>query len=140
MNVLDQITVKQVPTTFFYSPQEIVMSDREIGILPGLISELVDMSITVVRPIERVGRVLTFDVTPYRKQDPPLIFCRFVDLREYYSIWASVLIRGYEYSREDTLSLYSKMMKNLNIAKLETDEAAFMIIEMLKFKNEYVRR
>jgi len=42
MNVLDQLTIKQTPFMFAYAPQEIVMSDREISVLPALVSELVN--------------------------------------------------------------------------------------------------
>jgi len=140
MNILEQLVIKQTPFTFAYAPQEIVMSGREISVLPALVSELVDMSIDKVKPLERVGRVMIFDVMPHQRQDPPFIFCRDVDLREYYFLWKQVVERNYSFSGSHLLSLYDEMIKSLNIAKLQTDEAAFMFIELLKFKNEYVRR
>jgi hypothetical protein len=140
MNVLDQLTIKQTPFTFAYAPQEIVMSEREISVLPALVSELVDMSIDKVKPLEKVGRVMIFDVMPHKRKDPPLIFCRDVDLKEYYFLWGQVVDGSYDISRSRLLYLYDEMIKSLNIAKLQTDEAAFMFIELLKFKNEYVRR
>lgn len=140
MNVLDQLVIKQNPFAFAYAPQQIVMSERETSVLPALVSELVDMSIDKVKPLERVGGVMVFDVMPHQRKDPPLIFCRDVDLKEYYFLWARVVERNYDFSGRHLLSLYDEMIKSMNIAKLQTDEAAFMFIELLKFKNEYVRR
>ena len=139
MNVLDQLTIKKTPFIFEYEPQQIVMSCREIGVLPALISELVGMSIDKVEPIEKVGRVMMFDVTPYKKIDPPLIYCRDVDLKEYYFIWSMVANKS-TISRNKLLWLYEEMIATLNVNKLQVEEAAFLLIELLKFKNEYVRR
>ena len=138
MNVLNQIAVKQTPYLFNYEPQPLTMSAREIGALPAMISELVNLSIDIVKPFEHVGRVLIFDVLPHKRQDPPLIFCSVLDLSEYYYLWAQVIRKNL--SGDRLLSLYDEMIKALRIDKLQTDEAAFMIIELLKFKNEYVRR
>lgn len=139
-NILQQVAVKQNPFVFAYTPQPIIMSPHEISVLPTLISELVDMSIDKVNPLERVGRVMIFDVTPYHTQDPPLIFCIDVDLKEYYLLWKRVVERNYSFSDSPLLSRYDGMIKSLNIAKLQTDEASFILIELLKFKNKYVRR
>ena len=100
------------------------------------------MSITKVIPVERVGRVKVFDVTPYRKVDPPLVVCASVDLGDYYYLWSKAVSLSHSYDDygEGILSLYTKMMKALNISNLCADEASFLIVELLKFKNEYVRR
>lgn len=115
------------------------MSAREIGALPAVISELVNLSIDTVKPFQHVGRVLIFDVLPHKRQDPPLIFCSALDLSEYYFLWAQVIARHWP-ADDRLLSLYDEMIKALKIDTLQTDEAAYMIIELLKFKNEYVRR
>ena len=138
MDVLQQITIKQTPYIFTYDPQPLRMTAREIGALPALISELVNMSIEKVTPIECVGRVLVFEVLPYKQIDPPLIFCKALDLREYYFIWAQAIKKGFSGVR--LLALYDDMIRALRIDKLRTDEAAFTMIEILKFKNEYLRR
>jgi len=139
MNVLDLITIKKAPYLFSYDPQPLVMSAREINTLPALISELVNLSISKVKPIEHVGRVMIFDVLPYKQIDPPLIYCNALNLSEYYFLWAQVIKRNW-LSGEKLLSLYDEMIKALRIDGLQTDEAAFMMIELLKFKNEFVRR
>jgi len=98
------------------------------------------MSIDKVKPLERVGKVMVFDVTPHQRKDPPFIFCREINLKEYYFLWAQVVKRNCNFSGMRLLSLYDEMIKSMNVEKLQTDEAAFMFIELLKFKNEYVRR
>ncbi len=85
-----------------------------------------------------MGRVLVFEVLPYKQIDPPLIFCKALDLREYYFIWAQAIKRGFSGVR--LLALYDDMIRALRIDKLRTDEAAFTMIEILNFKNEYLRR
>lgn len=45
----------------------------------------------------------------------------------------------YEYT-PNLVSEYTDMMKSLDISKLNHEEAAFLFVELLKFKNEYVRR
>ena len=140
MNVLDQITLKQSPWLFSYQPQEIVMQEREIRTLPALISELVGMSIVEVNPIEKVGRVMVFEVTPYKTIDPPLIYCNSVNLEDYYFLWGQTVNRNSTFYGSKLLVAYELMMKSMNLSKLQTDEASFLIMEMLKFKNEYVRR
>lgn len=126
MNILDQLTIKQNPFGFTYTPEDIIMSDREISILPALVSELVDMSISSVKPLEGVGRVMIFDVQPHQRKDPPLIVCRDVNLKEYYFLWTQVVDRNRQYL-ENLLSLYDKMIHALNISKLQNDEAAYML-------------
>jgi len=142
MNVLDQIRVKQNPFEWLCEPQPIVMQKREIEVLPVLVSELVGMPIDSVAPTVGVGSVLVFNVSPYKKPDPPLIFCKCVDLGEYYRIWRAVVEKRYVYYEytPNLVSEYTDMMKSLNISKLNHEEAAFLFVELLKFKNEYVRR
>lgn len=142
MNILEQIEVKQNPFGWLCEPQPITMSKREIDVLPALISELVGMSIKSVSPTVGIGRVLVFDVFPREKQDPPLVFCRCVNLVEYYYLWRVIAEKSYLYAYDnlDLVSKYAIMMSSLNISELIREEAAFLLIELLKFKNEYVRR
>jgi len=142
MNVLEQIRVKQNPFEWLCEPLPITMNLREISILPALVSELVDMPIQKVVPVEGVGRVMVFEVSPYERQDPPLVFCKCVDLSEYYRLWRMVVEKQYIYyeRKPDIVSEYALAMRSLNISNLTLEEAAFLFIELLKFKNEYVRR
>lgn len=55
--------------------------------MPSLISKLVDISIETCLPHIRVGRVSIFLVEPYKRKDPPLIFCKDIDLNFYYLVW-----------------------------------------------------
>jgi len=142
MNVKECIEVKRNPALFYYAVEELVLGRQEIAALPALVSELVDMSILAVRPSARVGRVLLFNVEPYKHADPPLIYCRAIDLRAYYDFW-NLLVSNI---RDDcgrpiaSISKFDDVMSRLNISALREDEGAFLLIEMLKFKNEYVRR
>lgn len=139
MNVLDQLTIKRTPFKFAYVIEEIDMKPQEISILPALVSELVNMSISTVKPLMKVGRVMVFDVAPHKLQDPPCIFCKAVDLKEYYFIWREVVNRDWSFTQNRIMCLYDEMINALNISKLDIDEAAFLLVELLKFKNEYVR-
>ena len=142
MNVLDQIRVKQNPFEWLCEPQPVCMQRREIEVLPALVSELVGAPIDSVTPTVGVGRVLIFSVSPHERKDPPLVFCRCVDLSEYYRLWKAVVEKRYTYYEytPDLVSEYTGMMKSLNISELNHEEAAFLFVELLKFKNEYVRR
>lgn len=141
MNIFAQIQVKREPLLFFNHPVPLVMASHEITYLPALMSELVDMSIEKVAPVEHVGRVLIFDVTPLKVFDPRLIFCRGLKLGWYYHIWKRIvsnILWGDE--RRSMLKWYGEETNSLLIDSLNVDEAAFLLMELLRFKNEYIRR
>jgi len=139
MNILSQISVKRNPFTYFYEEQAIVMQGHQLRAMPALISELTDMAIANADPLYCVGRVMVFNVTPYRKIDPPLIVCAHVNLKEYYFLWRHVIFKDFNFSTSRLIAMYDEMIKLLDICRLRENEASFMFIEMLKFKNEYVR-
>ena len=139
MNVLDQIKVKYNPQWVVFEPQAMTVSKGELEYLPTLVSELVDMSIATATPVEHVGKVVVIDVTPHKRQDPRLIYCPVVDLSEYYGFWKSNFVQSYENSR-NKLQDYDTMIKGLNLSKLSLEEAAYLVMELLRFKNEHLRR
>lgn len=139
MNVLEQIKVKSNPTWVVFHPQAITVSGRELDYLPTLISELVDMSIVQANPIEHVGRVSVVDVTPHKRQDPRLVVCSSVDLSDYYLFWRGEALHAFSDYR-NKLQDYDDMIKALNLSQLTLEEAAYLVIELLRFKNEHLRR
>jgi len=141
MNVLDCIKVKKDFYCFCFEPEELSLSTIEIASLPSLVSELINWSVVSVSPKNRVGKVLVFDVIPYKSIDPPLIFCKGIDLSRYYLIWNIVIIdKGRSWDRKLVLQEFDEMLRELNISSLTREESSFLIFNLLNFKNEYIRR
>lgn len=139
MNVLEQIKVKRNPAWVVFEPQPITVSRGELDYLPTLVSELVDMAIVQANPIEHVGRVSVIDVTPHKRQDPRLVVCSLVDLTDYYFFWRGEALHAFS-DYHNKLQHYDDMIKALNLSKLTLEEAAYLVIELLRFKNEHLRR
>ena len=137
MDVLTQLKIRQTPQEWFCVPEPLMMIPSDADTLPALVSELVNMSIESVAPKTKVGRVLLFDVTPYRRFDPPLLYCQVVNMSEYYYMWNTVIHRNID---SNTLYKYDEMVKSLNISNLNEYEASFLFMNLLDFKNRYVRR
>ena len=136
MNVLQLITQKVTPWKFEFLREDIQLYELDSEDLTTAISEIVHMPIDHCTLNSRVKRVILFDVTPYKVIDPPLVYCSAVNLKEYYFLWEAI-VSG---RATNKLYKYEEMMNALDIGNLDKDEAAFMLMNMLKFKNKYVRR
>lgn len=142
MNILDQLQVKQNPALFPFEVAPLEMSPYEVEYLPAIVSELLNISILRVDPLVCVGCVGILNVTPYKKMDPRFIFCRTVDLKWYQYLWARVVTEGVMSSEEvrGLVKYFDDEFTKTNLGKLEKGEGAFLLLELLRFKNEFLRR
>jgi hypothetical protein len=143
MNILDQIQVKQNPASFDFERLPLVMSAVELEYLPALMAEKVKIPIDIVHPLIHVGRVMVFDVTPHKVRDPRFIFCAGVDLEWYYHLWGRVVVGTHYFDWREERSIitgFEEAMRAMNISRLAESEAAFLMLELLRFKNDVLRR
>ena len=129
-----------------FQVEELRITKQEQTYLPAIFCEIAGMSVSEVRPIEKVGRVMKFSVTPYKSPDPDILYCPVGRFKEYYSTWRNILAYKNNWSgyfNVDKVKLWGDMMQNVvarNLQYLTEQEMAYFIIEGLKFKNEVVMR
>jgi len=140
MDILQQIAIKRTTPILTVSPEPFHLSAIELEYLPSVLSEYVNMPIDKATPVVRVGKVYVFDVIPYLNKDPRLVVCGSVDLSGYYFFWRSFHNSWPPGSESRRLMEWDEMVQKLNLSTLDEGEANFLLLEMLRFKNEHIRR
>jgi hypothetical protein len=125
-------------------PEKLQLTEYEKNSFPAIFGNLTGISMATCKPMYKMGRVLSFDITPRRKLDPVIIFSPIGNLKPYYSVWAEIIEDGMGSWKQKKIKKYDDSITAfLNSLKcfrdeerLSTHEVAFAIIEMLKFKND----
>jgi len=128
--------------------QELSLTEYQEVSLRAIVCNLVGVGITKIESAYKVGRVMSMNVTPFRKKDPTLLVCKDMNLSKYYEIWSSAVgemrnWNGWDYDHyvfrksefAEAIRLAVRSARNLT-----KDETVFAIIEMLKFQNEMMCR
>lgn len=119
-----------------FTPERFELNVYEKDVAPALIGKLLGVGIETAKPRWKLGRVVSFDVVPYRRRDPVVVVCPEMDLVDYYSAWNSLMNAGWV-SVEKILIYDAAISKAIRSARdLSRDEIHFAICEMLHFRNQ----
>lgn len=124
-------------------PQRItVASEIQRQMFQCYFSEALNIGIDRAIPEWQVGRVWLVDVTPSRRQDPPLPFCPGVNLERFYTTISAYLSRwdgsGFMQSTTDQWLLQIEwaardVVRSAN--GLTRDELGFLLLQLYRWKN-----
>jgi hypothetical protein len=128
------------------NPEVLQLSQYEQKAYPAILGNVLGMSVEKVRPMYRMGRVMSFDITPRDTSDPILVFSPIGNLSMYYRVWKDVMLNGFSWfrmrSRNDIIGRYDNsiftFVSSCQGTNIEIPELVFAVIEMLKFKNDVI--
>lgn len=120
-------------------PERLILTPYEDGAFPAVIGNLLNLSISSVTPLFRVGRVYSFDVLPRNSTDPIFVYSPIGDLKDYYRMWKKIMIEGVD-RKGKAIKEYDMAISAFAKSSfgLTPNEIMFAMIEMLKFKNDVV--
>lgn len=125
-----------------FAPEKFQLTGYEADVMPGMIARLLDgIGIEKARPRYRLGRVASFDVTPFARADPVVVVCAAMDLSDYYRMWTR-LMRVDRFDIGELIPGYDAAMRGAirSARELHMEEIHFAICEMLHFRNVMVGR
>ena len=128
-------------TQITFQPERFQLSPYEQDVMPGVIGKFLNFGIEKARPRWMVGRVRSFDVSPYQRADPVVVVCPLLNLADYYSQWARVF-RCDVWHVTDTIPAYDAAVEKAirSARELTVDEIYFTLSEMLHFRNQMIGR
>lgn len=117
-------------------PNKFDLTEYEKSVMPGLVCHFTNLKIRSVTPRYQLGRVFSFDVTPWQSPDPTFLFCAHMDMSMYHEVWARIMRE--QSSFWEFMDDYHRAMRvAIRSARgLTRDEVMFAVMEMLRFKNE----
>ncbi len=123
-------------------PEKFRLSSYEWDVMPGVIGSLVNIPIQNVGTRWKLGRVASFEVTPYSKADPILVVSPQMDLRAYYAIWASIVSkRMMSHEAAEYVKSYDlAVARAIKSARLTDEEVNFAISEFMGFRNQLMKK
>lgn len=136
---------QSVLTTSPQSEGKMVLSPSEMAeYLPGILHLATGIAVKSVEPVTSVGRIYIFNLTPYRHADPRIIVTDLCDMSDYYRVWG-MMARGeyhlvYEYvdKLEDSKAAAEYTFSTLS-PDVTAEEKRFMMLELMKFRNEVAK-
>ncbi len=121
-------------------PERLSLTVYEETAFPALLGQLTGLSVGKIIPKYRLGRVLSFDITPRNANDPIIIFSPVGNLKLYYEVWSDAIGKGIGFFRNSKMKKYDRAMSDFyqtaEESGLNKHEIIFATIEMLKFKND----